>query len=92
MTPQLETLQKLFEFTGALSLLIHGFAWWRKGGAEEDAMVSEAADTVLDALSDADTVNRIDCLTDRNIREQLTIEQAIELDRERELRRFGRRN
>jgi hypothetical protein len=86
------TLQKLFAFTGALSFLIHGFAWWRKGSAEEDATVAEAADTVLDALSDGDLVQRIDCLTDRNLREQLTVEQAIELDKERTLRRFGRRN
>lgn len=92
MTPTVEALSKLFEFTGALSILAGGMAWWRKGSTAEDETVSAAADTVLDALSDADTVRKIDCLTDRNLRDQLTIEQAMELDRERELRRFGRRN
>lgn len=91
MTPTLEALQELFKFTGALSILA-GVAWWRKGTAEEDAVVSAAADTVLGTLSDADTVNKIDNLAGRNLRDQLTVEEAMELDRERELRRFGRRN
>lgn len=83
---------KLFEITGALAVLSGACAWWRRGSDEEDAAVSEAADTVLGALSDADTVRKIDCVTDRNLRDQLTVQEAIELNRERELRRMGRRN
>lgn len=92
MTPTAELLQKVFELSGALSVLSGAMAWWRKGSAEEDEMVSAAADTLLDALSDADTVGKIGCVTGSDLRSQLTVEQAIEMDRERTLRRFGRRN
>lgn len=92
MIPQ-EMLDKVTEFSAALGVLAGACAWWRRGSADEDAMVSDAADTVLDTLADADTVSRIDCLTDRNLRDQLSVEEAEELHRERELRRFGcRRN
>lgn len=56
MTPTADLLQKVFELTGALSVLTGAMAWWRKGSTAEDEMVSAAADTVLDALSDADTI------------------------------------
>lgn len=92
MIPIHETMQKLFEITGALAVLSGAMAWWRRGSAEEDAVMSEAADVVLDGLSDADAVNKIGCVTGKDLRDQLTIEEAIELDRERNLRRFGRRN
>jgi len=89
MTPSLEAFQKFFEFTGALAVVTGAMAWWRRGSDEEDEMVSNAADTVLGALSDADTVSKIGCVTDRNLRDQLTVEEAIEMNKERELRRFG---
>lgn len=92
MIPINESMQKLFEITGALAVLSGAMAWWRRGSAEEDAVVSEAADVVLNGLSDADAVSKIGCLTGKDLREQLTVEEAMELDRERELRRFGRRN
>jgi hypothetical protein len=92
MTPNLEILHRFFEITGALAVATGGMAWWRKGSAEEDQVVSTANDTVLDALSDADTVSKIDCLTNRNLREQLTVGEAIEMDKERQLRRFPNRN
>lgn len=92
MIPVHETMQKLFEITGALAVLAGTMAWWRKGSDEEDAAVSEAADVVLNGLSDADTVNKIGCVTNKNLRDQLSIAEAIELNRERELRRMGRRN
>lgn len=92
MTPGIEALHKFFEFTGALSVLAGAMAWWRKGSVDEDKVVSEAADIVLGTLSDADTVSKVDLHTAKNLRDQLTIEEAIELNRERELRRFSRRN
>lgn len=92
MIPQ-EMLDKVTEFNAAMGILAGACAWWRRGSEDEDAMVSDAADTVLDTLADADTVSRIDCLTDRNLRDQLSVGEAEELHRERELRRFGwRRN
>jgi hypothetical protein len=89
MIPNTETLHRLFEFTGALAVVTGAMAWWRRGSEEEDATVSEAADTVLSALSDADTVNKIDYLTDKNLRDQVTLEQAVEMNEERNLRRWG---
>lgn len=84
-----DIIDKCVEFASATAVLAGAFAWWRKGSDEEDEMVSNAADTVLGALSDADTVSKIGCVTDRNLRDQLTIEEAIEMNKERELRRFG---
>lgn len=93
MTPSLEALHRLFEFAGALSILASASAWWRKGSSDEDDLVKAAADTVLSALSDADTVGKIDDATGRNVREQMSIEEAEALNQERELRGFGwRRN
>ncbi len=90
--PQHEVIQRFFEFTGALAVITSAMAWWRKDSPADDAMVSEAADVVLGTLSDADTVSKVDLHTAKNLRDQLTIEEAIELNRERELRRFERRN
>ena len=87
-----DIVDKCVEFAGAMAVLSGAMAWWRKGGADEDAMVAAAADTVLDTLADADTVSRVDLHTGRNLRDQLTIEEAMELERERTLRRFARRN
>lgn len=89
MTPNLEAVSRFFEFMGALSVVTGAMAWWRKDSPDEDEMVSKAADTVISALSDADTVGKIDIITNRNLRDQLTVEQAMEINTERELRRFG---
>lgn len=87
-----DIIDKCVEFASATAVLAGAMAWWRKGSVEEDAMVAKAADTVLDTVSDADTVARVDLHTGRNLRDQLTVAEAIELERERELRRFARRN
>jgi len=83
---------KLIEWGAALSVLSGTMAWWRKGSEDEDNMVAASADIVLDAVTDADTVGRIDLHTGRNLRDQMTVEQAEELERERELRRMKNRN
>lgn len=92
MIPQQELFAKFFEVTGAISVFAAGMAWWRKDGPKEDDVVVEAANTVLDALSDADTVERIDMATGRNLHDQLTVEEAVDMHRERELRGCPRRN
>ena len=56
---------------------------------EDDAIVSEANDVVLDALSDADTVRTVQLLTDRDLRDQLTVEEAMELHADSEQRKWG---
>ena len=87
-----DIVDKCVEFAGAMAVLSGAMAWWRKGSTDEDAMVAKAADVVLDTVSNADTVARVDLHTGRNLRDQLTVEQAMELERERELRRMKNRN
>ncbi len=92
MMPQHEVIQKFFEFTGALSVLAGAMAWWTKGSPEQDAVISEAADTIISAATDADLRNKIELHTGKAIGDQLTVEEAIELNRDREWHRFERRN
>ena len=80
---------RLFELVGALSVLAGAMAWWRKDTDEEDATVIEAADLVLDAICDADRTRTVECVTGRNWRQDLTVEEAIALHEERELRKMG---
>lgn len=67
-------------------------AWFRKGSHAEDEIVAESADIVINSLSDADLVGRVDMHTGKNLRDQLSVQEAEELNRERELRRFINRN
>lgn len=92
MTNFTEALSTLLQFTGAMSVLSGAMAWWRKGSEEEDQVHVDAADLILGTLSDADKVNKTDLYTGKNLREQLTIEEVLELHRERELRGFRNRN
>ncbi len=91
MTPNIEVTGKLFEILGAMSVLA-GMAWWQKGSPAEDEIVVEAAAVVLDGLSDADAVSKIGCVTGRDLRSQLTVEEALEMHREAELRNMKNRN
>jgi hypothetical protein len=81
---------RLFEVLGALSVITGAMAFPRRDTDEEDAMVAGAADVVLEALSDADFCRTTECITGRDLREQMTIEQAIALHEERELARYGK--
>lgn len=88
MTPE---FAKLFEVLGAMSVVAGAAAWFRQDTEAEDAMVAEAADVVLEAISDADQARTIECVTGRNYRQDLTVEEAMALHEERELRRMGAR-
>lgn len=63
-----------------------------KNPNSDDPDTVEAHTFVLDALSDADAIRTLDCVSDGDLRSQLTVEQAMELAQEAELRQFGRRN
>lgn len=91
MTSPSEAVQELLKFVGAISVL-SGLMTWRRGGPKEDEIVVAAADTILDSLSDADKVNTVDLHSGKNMRDQITIEQAQELHNERELRSWKNRN
>lgn len=94
MMPDPEIYSTLLKFTGALSTLAGLMAWFgpRKGSVEEDQEVAEATDVVIDTLIDGDVVSKIDLHTGKNLRDQLTVQELEEMNRERQLRRFGRRN
>lgn len=81
---------ELFKFTGALGVL--GMAWFRKGSQAEDEMVVEASDLILDNLSNADNIRKINAITGKNLRDQLSIEEVLEMDQERKLRQMRNRN
>jgi hypothetical protein len=81
---------KLFEVLGALSVITGAMAFPRRDTDAEDAMVAGAADVVLEALSDADFCRTTECVTGKDLRSQITIEQAIALHQERELAKFGK--
>lgn len=89
MMPEFNAWGELAKFAGALSVAAGAMSWFRKGSAEEDKVVSESADILIDGISDADKVNKVDLHTGKNLRDQLTIEEAEEMNRERELRKFG---
>ena len=76
---------------GILAVL-SAFSWLARDPVGNDRDVTECHDLVLQALSDADRVRTIECVTERNLRDQLTVADAIELQREIELRRCERRN
>lgn len=64
-------------------------SWFRKDTADEDKTLAEAAETVIEGAVDADTVNRIELRTGRNLRDQLSVAEAEEMRREADLRGFG---
>jgi len=73
----------------ALSVCLAGTLWWRKDTNAEDEMVAAAHDLVLDTISDADAVTKIDTMTGQNVRDQLTVEEAIAIEQESRLRKWG---
>lgn len=66
---------------------------FRLGSIEDDEIVVEANSLILDTLANADSVAAILKETNKNLRDQLSLQEAIEMHKERELRGFGiRRN
>lgn len=92
MLPQFDAFGEYLKFAGALMTVTGAMAWWTKGSPEQDAMISEAADVLIDSATDADLRNKIELHTGKAIGDQLTVEQAIELNKDREWHRFERRN
>lgn len=93
MMPEFNAWGEVAKFAGALTTVMGAMAWFRKDSAEEDKVVGEAADVLISGVSDADKVSKIDLHTGKNLRDQMTVEEAEKINREGELRRFGwRRN
>jgi len=83
----------LAAFDAALAVGAAAMSWWRQDTDEEDAAVIAANELVLDSLSDADTTRTVECVTDRNWRDDLTVAEAEALRTDSERRKWGgRRN
>lgn len=81
----------LYAFDAALAVGVAACKWWRQDSDEENETVIAANDLVLGALSDADTTRTVECVTDRNWRNDVSVEEAERLNEERELRKMGNR-
>lgn len=92
MTNFTDALSKLLEFTGAIYILSGAMSWFRQGSDAEDEMVAGAADVVINSVTSADLVNRVEMSTGKNLRDQISVQELEDLNRERELRRFRNRN
>jgi hypothetical protein len=82
--------EEAFKLIGLLGAV--GMAWWRKGSEEEDKVVSEAAKELLEGISNADVVGKIQAETDLNLRDQITVEEAENWAKDRDLRGMRWRN
>lgn len=81
----------LAAFDAALAVGVAACKWWRQDSEEEDAAVIAANDLVLESLSNADATRTVACVTDRNWRNDVSVEEAERLNEERELRKMGNR-
>jgi len=81
VTSELDAMMQFASF----SLALWGALLGRKG--QDEADIVECNDAILDMLGNADRIRTIEAITDRNLRDQLTIEQAEQLHREREAAR-----
>lgn len=82
----------LAAFNMALAAGALAAAWSRHGSPAEDDMVVGCHGLVLDAVADADATRTVECVTGRNWRDQVSVQDAEELNRERELRTMQNRN
>lgn len=57
----------------------------------DDADTEACHEFVLDSLSNADAVRTVEAITDKNLRSQLTVEQAMQLHEEAKLSKMGAR-
>lgn len=92
MLPHMNEIHKLLELAGSLWIITGVMAWYRRGSTEEDEVIAQAADELLGAISDADMVSKIQDSTGIDVRDQMSVKDAEDWHRERELRRMKNRN
>jgi len=75
-------------FEGSLLMLM---AWMRKDPdiTPGDREVIDAHEIIVEGLGNADFVKRIELATGKNIRDQLSVKEILELEREVKLLRMG---
>jgi hypothetical protein len=83
-------------FEASLQILkgeVKEMAWWNKGEPQEDAAFIESAKVVADSLADSDFVRDVELNTGKNLRDQISVEELEDMQKEANMRRWGpRRN
>lgn len=64
-------------------------AWFTRNSADEDKVVAQTGELLLGGVSDADQVAKIELANGRNLRDQMTVEEAEEMRRETDLKGWG---
>lgn len=81
----------LHEAVSAILATLAACSWLGRNAIQDDQDTHACHELVLDSLADADLTAKIDCLTDRNLRDQLTVGDAMALHEEAQLAHFGAR-
>lgn len=84
MMPQLGP--EIVEVFASVTMLL---AWLSKKIKPEDQDIIDAHEFVGDKLGDSDFVRKTELLTGKNLREQLTVQQMQDLEREIKLLKMG---
>ena len=87
----LETRMRWDEWNTAMSIIRNGeeMGFYRRDSKEEDALITEAHNVVLDTLGDADVIRKIEQMTGKDLRSQISIQEVEDMYREKELRGYG---
>lgn len=91
MLIQYDAMLDAIHLANAFTLLVM-MAWWHKSSPEGDDVISAAAQELIEGVSDADRVNKIEDATTINLRDQVSIEQVEEWAKEREYHKHKNRN
>lgn len=80
---------KFTHWQTSLKLWRSRMAWFHRGSEAEDKILADVANELIDGVSNADQVNTTEAKHGRNLRDQMTVEEALEMRREADLRGFG---
>jgi hypothetical protein len=66
-------------------------AWFQRDSEDENKTLANIADIMTDAVSNADLVSKIQSDTGRNLRDQMSVEEAEQMEAEARYLRMGHR-
>lgn len=95
MNEKFDAISTVLRYANLRAVLggIMGNKWWRKGSAEEDRVIADAAHELIEGIVNADTVGNVKQHTGIDLRDQVSVAEMEDWHRDRELRGFGiRRN
>lgn len=70
-------------------VILAAFSYWGRNVPPDDKNTAECHEYVLDSLANADMVGKINIVTDKNLRDQMTLSDALELYEEARLTQMG---